>query len=82
MDETGCGCGNGYCGEGEDEVNCPSDCARFLSEKEESWFSVWIIAILVVFIISYQYAKYRRFAHPHLKRLVDHIKTNYEMKLR
>jgi len=32
-DVLGCKCGNGYCGEGEDDVNCPSDCAVIKDEK-------------------------------------------------
>jgi pimeloyl-ACP methyl ester carboxylesterase len=30
-DPTGCSCGNGVCGIGENRFNCPSDCARLVS---------------------------------------------------
>jgi hypothetical protein len=33
-DELMCGCGNGFCGEGENEFNCPSDCARILTAEK------------------------------------------------
>ena len=32
-DKTGCSCGNGYCGAGEDQLTCPTDCARFFREE-------------------------------------------------
>ncbi len=77
-DETGCGCGNGFCGEGEDEINCPSDCARFLSKKNRSGFFALIAAILVMSFI-YFYSINRRASHPHLKSMVSHVKTHYEI---
>ncbi|MBI5390421.1 alpha/beta fold hydrolase [Candidatus Woesearchaeota archaeon] len=32
FDELGCNCGNGWCGEGENKVNCPADCASLWTE--------------------------------------------------
>ncbi|HIH42316.1 TPA: hypothetical protein HA246_01600 [Candidatus Woesearchaeota archaeon] len=32
-DKTGCSCGNGYCGAGEDQITCPTDCAKFFREE-------------------------------------------------
>ncbi len=28
-----CACGNGFCGDGEDENNCPGDCARIVTKE-------------------------------------------------
>jgi len=78
VDETGCKCGNGFCGEGENEINCPSDCARFLSGEKRNWLFALTI-ILAVSVIGFQYTKYKRFSHPHLKMMMKHIKTNYEI---
>ncbi|MDA1196387.1 MAG: hypothetical protein O2779_00285 [Nanoarchaeota archaeon] len=33
FDATGCKCGNGVCGQGEDELNCPIDCFKGFSFK-------------------------------------------------
>lgn len=30
-DPSGCACGNSWCGEGEDELSCPSDCATIFT---------------------------------------------------
>ncbi len=36
-DPTLCNCGNGVCGVGENEVNCPGDCARIEKPKASIW---------------------------------------------
>jgi|GEM_PF-7133161 len=63
-DEYGCSCGNGVCGEGEDETNCPQDCAKFMGIKNICSFAfIPILAILVLLtIISglFTFSKYRR----------------------
>ena len=41
---------------------------------------VIILIIVLVSIITYfQYAAHKRYKHPHIKRLVEHIKTNYHI---
>ena len=79
LDETMCSCGNGYCGEGEDEINCPPDCALFLSKEERKNVFVFLILIFISFFAVYGYTMHRRFNHPHLKKAVEHIKNNYDI---
>jgi len=79
LDETMCNCGNGYCGEGEDSVNCPTDCALFLSEEEKKGLFKFLILVVVSFFIVYGFLMHRRFSHPHLKKAVKHIKDNYDI---
>ena len=44
-DETGCACGNGYCGVGENEMNCPGDCAAFFRAENFCIILLFIIMI-------------------------------------
>ena len=56
-DPSGCSCGNGVCGAGEDEFNCPSDCAvvvsgqDFFSPERIVKFVLPIIISVVCFIL-------------------------------
>ncbi len=79
LDETGCSCGNGYCGEGENEVNCPSDCARFLSKENNSRLIIFLVIMLVSSFVVFQYVMHKRFGHPHIKKVIGHIKSNYDI---
>jgi pimeloyl-ACP methyl ester carboxylesterase len=79
LDPTGCSCGNGYCGEGEDELSCPSDCANFLPSKERNNLLYVIISGIISFILCFQYITYRARNKPHIRRLIEHIKKNYEI---
>ncbi len=78
IDETECKCGNGYCGEGEDEISCPSDCAIFLSDKRKNNLLSVLIIILIVSLICSEYINARRYKHPYLEWLLTHIKNKYE----
>jgi len=79
LDETGCSCGNGYCGEGENEINCPSDCAKFYLSEKKNRFYLLIIIILLSFFFCLQFVTHRRFNYPHIETLIEHIKTYYEI---
>ncbi|MEA2035926.1 MAG: alpha/beta hydrolase [Nanoarchaeota archaeon] len=78
IDETGCKCGNGYCGEGEDEINCPSDCKTLISVRNKDEVRLFIFMV-VILVLTYFYMNLRRYNHPNVKILLDHMKTNYEM---
>jgi len=79
LDETGCSCGNGYCGEGEDKVNCPADCRVLLSKNRRGWFWTFVIVVVAAFAIYFQYSTHIRFNHPYLRKMVRHIKTHYDV---
>jgi len=79
LDKTGCSCGNGYCGEGEDETNCPTDCAKYALSQKMIPYNL-IIIFIITFSLCSLYMTYRRFHHPDIKLLVDHIKTNYDIQ--
>jgi len=52
-DPTGCSCGNGICGIGEDNISCPGDCAKFSkSLKYIFYLVIIIIASSVVHILK------------------------------
>ena len=61
-DELMCSCGNGYCGEGENEYNCPTDCASIFSPENILVSGPIIIYILLAFTyllaIGYTLKKY------------------------
>lgn len=59
LDETGCSCGNGYCGEGENETNCPSDCAKSLPDEKKNEF-LGLIIILAILFICFKHIARRR----------------------
>jgi len=63
-DPTGCSCGNGYCGNGEDTVNCPADCARIITKENicRAGLGILMMLLLVLLAISayYTYSKYFR----------------------
>jgi len=59
-DQTGCKCGNGICGYGEDAINCPSDCAIYLEEKRISILP-WVLVMLLVTAASYVYYVFGRY---------------------
>ncbi|MEM2916224.1 MAG: SpoIIE family protein phosphatase [Candidatus Woesearchaeota archaeon] len=53
-----CNCGNGVCGEGENEVNCPSDCAVEVTYFYTCRVAPWILypAAFILLITSAAYA--------------------------
>ena len=58
FDPTGCACGNGWCGEGENTASCPSDCARIATVEN---FCVGmplaaIILLLAVVLVGLTFA--------------------------
>ncbi len=49
-----CNCGNGKCDAGEDEVNCPSDCAVILSPTPFILSLLpLLILLLIIILLSY-----------------------------
>ncbi|RMF96408.1 MAG: hypothetical protein D6734_03730, partial [Candidatus Schekmanbacteria bacterium] len=52
FDPTGCSCGNGVCGEGENEQNCPADCLIIPEVKEKCpfWLNYVLLAMLILLI--------------------------------
>ena len=48
-DPTECSCGNNICGEGENSVNCPGDCA-FISRLEASFALIVILGFTLLFL--------------------------------
>ncbi|MBS3148200.1 hypothetical protein J4219_04915 [Candidatus Woesearchaeota archaeon] len=46
-----CNCGNGYCGIGEDEQNCPIDCASFISIQNLCF--IILIGVFLLLLIGY-----------------------------
>ncbi len=63
-DPTGCLCGNGYCGEGEDKENCAIDCDTLLNKENICKSSPFAILLLIVVMLiigaPYVYEKYIR----------------------
>lgn len=61
-DETGCACGNGYCGIGENAFNCPSDCANIFSKENACRYAFVPISVLILILLAllaaYTYGKY------------------------
>jgi len=46
-----CLCGNKVCGDGENELNCPVDCAEFLSDKK--MIGIYIVLLMILLFILY-----------------------------
>lgn len=63
-DPLNCKCGNGVCGEGENQVNCPQDCAIGYKYKYLCRILPWIIgpllALLVLLTAVYVYGAEQR----------------------
>lgn len=73
-DILGCKCGNGYCGEGEDEVSCPSDCAII---KKESVRKVgkYLLGFVIVVLA---YISYRRYKKTYIMAIKEYVKKKEE----
>ena len=56
-DPTGCSCGNGVCGQGEDETSCPSDCAVFEIRTKSN---LSILGLILVFISLIYFLSHRK----------------------
>jgi len=50
-DPLNCKCGNGICGEGEDEINCPQDCVTGFEYRYFCRILPWIIGPLVLVLV-------------------------------
>ena len=48
---AGCKCGDGYCGMGEDELNCPSDCTVFMSEKKV-YLGLYFLGLIIFLSVT------------------------------
>ncbi len=80
-DLTLCKCGNGICGMGEDEFNCPEDCATFMSQvKERPLIIIYIILLLILFISAIKLLKRVRITY-YVKKKVVAAKTLSEQYL-
>ncbi len=51
LDPTGCSCGNGFCGEGEDEVNCPSDCLNIVTKDSFCGVKKPVMMLFIIIIV-------------------------------
>ncbi|MFH2028607.1 MAG: LamG-like jellyroll fold domain-containing protein [Nanoarchaeota archaeon] len=71
FDATFCLCGNGVCGEGENAINCPSDCAQALAPGRNYLLLVALILMILVslLIILLMYRLYKRVNHIADKKL-------------
>lgn len=58
FDETGCACGNKYCGLGETPSNCPKDCAEGISpegiklSRQLLKLLIYVLIAVLVFIVT------------------------------
>ncbi|MBU1704986.1 MAG: alpha/beta hydrolase, partial [Nanoarchaeota archaeon] len=66
LDLTGCLCGNGVCGEGEDAVNCPVDCVEVGSRLIVISISTLLILILILILLLI--GSFVRYEYNHLVR--------------
>lgn len=81
-DETGCSCGNGMCGLGEDELNCPSDCAVIKKEEKISFVLPHVIFIVLLSLIlfgNYEYKKLKKLKENSLTRLSEYLNSNFDI---
>ncbi len=51
-DPSGCACGNGWCGEGEDAFGCPGDCAEVFTTETFCTMSSLLSMVLLIFAIT------------------------------
>ncbi|MFH2028404.1 MAG: right-handed parallel beta-helix repeat-containing protein [Nanoarchaeota archaeon] len=62
-DSTSCLCGNGVCGEGENAINCPSDCAQAMAPSRPSYLLLLALIFAVmasVLTIFFVFKLFRR----------------------
>ena len=80
QDPSGCSCGNGYCGFGEDESNCPSDCGNVFARenlaRNSKYIAFLVIAGYLIFI-SKRRKYFRKYAH--LSYIIRHIRNDYDV---
>ena len=77
-DPTGCSCGNGICGEGEDRYNCPLDCGILLIKNKYPAIP-YIIGVIFLIITVYRFARMERLKYGGTKRLMKYIHDNYNV---
>lgn len=51
-DPSGCACGNGWCGDGEDALSCPGDCADVFTLEALCVTSSFLVIILTIAAVS------------------------------
>ena len=56
-DEAGCSCGNGICGQGEDEANCPYDCTPLPRDRNNVVALAVIISLCIIVPLLYIFKK-------------------------
>ena len=82
-DATGCSCGNGYCGIGEDRFNCPSDCLRFFSPEHASKLRPYLLMLvalpLIATIIHYRQSRKKR--EEEIQKIKSFIRYHYDILL-
>lgn len=81
-DETGCNCGNGVCGFGEDELSCPSDCAVIVKEESAAQILpniIFIFLVSMIIFVNYEYKKVKKLKKIFLIRMSDYLHNNFDV---
>ncbi len=70
-DATGCMCGNGICGQGENAVNCPKDCAVMFAKERKNIVLIAGIGILGMIMILFVF----KITRPYLLKAIIKVKA-------
>ena len=57
-DATGCSCGNGVCGIGEDQTNCPRDCFQLAFKESNLKLLLKLLALLIVYGVTHRFHRW------------------------
>lgn len=81
-DETGCSCGNGVCGFGEDKLSCPSDCIKI--KRKESIIPILpniiiVVIVLLVSFVSYELGKLNKLKKSSVIKLSEYLHENFDV---
>ncbi len=79
-DPTGCSCGNGFCGVGEDEFSCPSDCEVNIV-KSSIPILPYVLGVLILIFSVYRHGRIQRLKHIGVRKLLILIKGNYDISV-
>ncbi len=75
-DGSGCLCGNGVCGEGEDADNCPDDCGVLLAGQRRTLILTGVIGLLSIVLMFFAY----KLSSPYLAKVLLKIKSKFTLK--